>query len=673
VLEGSVRRSGDKVRITAQLVRASDASTIWSQSFERSLSDVFAVQEEIGRAVVEALQVRLLPGKTVARGGGTTNAEALQLYMVGRDSLRSGGKEALEALAAFEKAVVVDPRFALAWVGIANAVVSYEATEGDPRGVESRRSRALAAANRAVELAPSLPDASLARAAVNLWLENDWRGARSDVERAHTLAPGDPAVALTYGFYLLATGDLDRAIGEFERATSLDPRVMQGWMNGWLALGTGLVSKGDHERGRAAFRKALEVFPGFEEPRWGLGMDFIAAGEPEAALAEASRIKENPGYRLDMEALAHHDLGHFEQARAALAEDVRLYAGVGAYQIAEVHAWWGDLDGAFAWLERARVQRDTAMFWVKTDPLLRKIRGDPRWPVLLERAGLPPDAAGKDAAVPVAAPPPAAAPSIAVLPFADMSPKHDQEYLADGVAEEIRNALAKVRRLRVIGRTSSFSFKGRNEDLRTIGQKLGAGHLLEGSVRKAGTRVRITAQLVEARGGTHVWSETFDRKLTDVFAVQQEIAQSVATALQASLVPAGANRTTTPEAYDQYLRGRRFLDSGGPEGIRAAVAAFQRAVALDPGYAPAHVRLSEAYGSAAGYLADTPDEVMRDARLAVASADRRSRSTRRARTDTPRAPAPGSPTSGTGGEDSRTWREQRPSGRETRAPTPSMR
>jgi TolB-like protein/Tfp pilus assembly protein PilF len=626
VLEGSVRRSGDKVRITAQLVRASDASTIWSQSFDRSLSDVFAVQEEIGSAVVEALAVRLVPGRTLARSGGSSDPEALQLYLRGRDQLRRGGQDVQLALGSFEKAVKVDPRFALAWVGIADAIVTLEATSSvEPNEARARRKRAREAADKAVGLAPGLADSFRARADVRQWLEADWRGQGEDLERARALAPGDGAVAQSRGWHLLALGRTDESVAEFERATRIDPLAERGWVNGWLGLAAAFYGKRDHASSRRAARRAEELFPGFRTFAMAtIGLDHIIAGEAQQAIEIAQALRrmgpDAVGWDLMLEALAYHALDRPEEARRARAEIERAYGNTGGpYQVAELHAWFGDADRAFAWLEKALALPDTAMFWLKTDPLLDGIRGDPRWPALLERAGLPPDAVGKGTEAPAPASP---APSIAVLPFADMSPKHDQEYFADGVAEEIRNALAKVRRLKVIGRTSSFSFKGRNEDLRAIGQKLGARHLLEGSVRKAGARVRITAQLVEAQGGSQVWSETFDRKVTDVFAVQQEIAQSVASALQASLVPAGANRTTTPEAYDQYLRGRRLLDSSGPEGIRAAVAAFQRAVALDPDYAPAHVRLSEAYGAAAGYLADTPDEVMRDARLAVASADR---------------------------------------------------
>jgi TolB-like protein len=152
---------------------------------------------------------------------------------------------------------------------------------------------------------------------------------------------------------------------------------------------------------------------------------------------------------------------------------------------------------------------------------------------------------------------------IAVLPFADLSKAHDQEYLTDGLSEEILNQLAQVPALRVVGRTSSFSFKGKQEDLREIGRKLGAAHLLEGSVRREGDQLRITAQLIRTDDGSHLWSKTYARELRDVFAMQDEIARDVATALSVKLDAVAFNReqggTTNVEAYERYLRWRGIV------------------------------------------------------------------------------------------------------------------
>jgi len=169
----------------------------------------------------------------------------------------------------------------------------------------------------------------------------------------------------------------------------------------------------------------------------------------------------------------------------------------------------------------------------------------------------------------------------------------DQEYFADGIAEEILNALAHVEGLRVSGRTSSFWFKGKNAKLADIGRELNVGALLEGSVRTDGSRVRISAQLVSALDGFHLWSETFDRELTNVFAIQDEIAGAIVAALKVKLHPgrqlAGADRRpSNPEVYQQYLLGRDHMRRGPSEGdTRSAAKAYEKALALDATYAPA--------------------------------------------------------------------------------------
>ena len=192
----------------------------------------------------------------------------------------------------------------------------------------------------------------------------------------------------------------------------------------------------------------------------------------------------------------------------------------------------------------------------------------------------------------------AAVKSSAVLPCADMSATKDQEYFADGLAEELLNLLAKLPELQVIGRTSSFQFKGRNEDLRVIGEKLHVAHILEGSVRKSGDKVRITAQLIRASDGSHLWSESYDRKLDDIFAVQDDIAGEVVKALKLTLLDtksATRSRATDPEAYNLALQGRFFLDRRGKEDTARAVEYFTQSRARDPGYAPAWAGLSMAY------------------------------------------------------------------------------
>jgi len=188
--------------------------------------------------------------------------------------------------------------------------------------------------------------------------------------------------------------------------------------------------------------------------------------------------------------------------------------------------------------------------------------------------------------------------SIAVLPFVDMSPEKDQEYFTDGLTENLLNALAKMRDLKVAGRTSSFAFKNRNEDLRIIGEQLGVAHLLEGSVQKSGQRVRITAQLVNVGDGYHVWSETYDRTLEDIFAVQDEIAGEVARAMQVALLGEGdvaepsAPSKNAGVAYNDYLKGLYERNQGSMKSNERAVAYFRRALEEDPNMALAWAGLA---------------------------------------------------------------------------------
>jgi eukaryotic-like serine/threonine-protein kinase len=185
--------------------------------------------------------------------------------------------------------------------------------------------------------------------------------------------------------------------------------------------------------------------------------------------------------------------------------------------------------------------------------------------------------------------------SIAVLPFANLSADRENEYFGDGLAEEISNALAQVDGLKVIARTSAFSFKGKNEDVRHIADALGVTNVLEGSVRRAGDRIRVTAQLITAADGSHLWSERYDRPITDVFAMQDEIASAITTALKGKLGGEHASpRHYTPRlpAYESFLRGRAHLTQFTPDAWSRAKGLFERAIALDEEYADPHAELA---------------------------------------------------------------------------------
>ena len=199
-----------------------------------------------------------------------------------------------------------------------------------------------------------------------------------------------------------------------------------------------------------------------------------------------------------------------------------------------------------------------------------------------------------------AGPAAASAVSVAVLPFRNLSPDRENEYFSDGMTEELINALAQVPGLRVAARTSSFAFKEKQEDVRAIGERLGVRSVLEGSVRRSGDRLRVAAQLVDASAGYHVWSETYDRSASDVFAVQEEIARSIVEKLKSKLGLATGEAivrrgTDDPEAYNLCLKGRYFWNRRTLESSRRAIAYFEQAIARDPSYASAYAGLSDSY------------------------------------------------------------------------------
>jgi adenylate cyclase len=200
----------------------------------------------------------------------------------------------------------------------------------------------------------------------------------------------------------------------------------------------------------------------------------------------------------------------------------------------------------------------------------------------------------------------------AVLPFVNMSGESENEYFSDGISEEILNLLAKLPQLKVASRTSAFNFKGKEAGIPAVARELGVGTVLEGSVRRAGEHVRITAQLIDAESDSHLWSETYDREMKDVFVIQDDIAHSIVKALQVTLTPQERRAmqfvaTSDPEAYDYYLRGRNYMYSMARRDYEHAIRMFEQAIAVDSKYALAYAGMADAYSHLYRYAAATPE------------------------------------------------------------------
>jgi TolB-like protein/Tfp pilus assembly protein PilF len=388
LLEGSVRRDGNRVRISAQLVSARDGFQVWGESFDRELTGVFAIQDEIARAVVNALKVKLLPGRESASAPHLpANPEVYSQYLLGLQYLRRGASDRNFRLAAeaFEKAIALDSSFAPAWANLANPLWYFADIAATPAARAEAWKRAFAATERAISIDPFLPAAYLSRGRLR-WLAWDWAGAQADVDRVLALDPNSSKAHQLRGRILATMGRPKEAIAEFRRAIDLDPLDNQGW----LYLNQPYRVLGNMGSARDVLTRSRELAPEGTFISLQLAIQSVLEGQPAVALAEFERLPHD-GYRLWGAALAHQALGQAAAARQALDALKEQFADTMAYDIAILHARWGERDAAFEWLDRAYRQHDGGIVAVKSSIFLRPLRDDPRYIALLRKMNLPVD------------------------------------------------------------------------------------------------------------------------------------------------------------------------------------------------------------------------------------------------------------------------------------------
>ncbi len=389
LLEGSVQKAGDRVRITMQLINAADGYHLWSESYDRKLTDVFAVQDEIAQAVVAALKLQLLPGQApTTRDRRTSNLKAFNEFLLGREFFHRNNVDGFRrSKEAYERAVALDPGYAAAWAGLAMATFWVADSGESVAAIKEGQDRAVAAAEKAIALAPELPDGYLARGFVRVPIQWDFDGSRADLERALALKPDDPDALNNYaGLIARSLGRFPEGIAAARRATELDPLNARVW----FTLGSLLSVSGQLGLAREALNRSLEISPDQAFTPFPLGMTYLLEGKPAVAKDIFPR-SSNEVFRLTGAALAEHDLGHLPESQRALDDLIARQGHGAAYQIAQVYAWRGETDRAMEWLERARAQRDGGLVLIKVDPLLRSLRGDPRYQALLKKMNLPAD------------------------------------------------------------------------------------------------------------------------------------------------------------------------------------------------------------------------------------------------------------------------------------------
>jgi adenylate cyclase len=384
VLEGSVRKAGNRLRITVQLVRVDNGYHEWSETYDRKLDDIFATQDEIASAVVKALRISL--SGTGLRISTTQNSEAFNLYLRAREISRHYVTRADAGTAAdyLRIAVAKDPTFALAWALLASVLVDevlWDERYSDHEVVSELRR----AAERALALDPELADVQSMKASIMTFIDWNWEGAAVSRKKAYSANPMDPFSCLGLaGALFRLGGDDSTAIELVRKAISLDPLNE----NSYLSLADKYLYLGRLSEAETATRKVSSLNPLAPLFHRELGDILIELGKPAEALAEYQRdsVPEN---RRRGAAIAYHALGRMADASTALAALERNDASGLAYSIALVHARRGEIDQAFAWLDRAYLQHDSYLPLVHRDPWFKNLHSDPRWKAFLRKMNLP--------------------------------------------------------------------------------------------------------------------------------------------------------------------------------------------------------------------------------------------------------------------------------------------
>ena len=381
LLEGSVRRQGSRIRITAQLIKTADGFQVWSEVYDRQLNDILAAQEEIARAVTSALKVTLLGGAPL-QSGASKNPEAYNSYLQAQYFSHVRSKEALEKAAAYyEQATRIDPGYALAWTMLASVRANQAGKAELP--LEEGYRVAREDVTRALALDPNLAMAHAVLGWIQLTYDWDWPAADTSLKRALAWEPGNAAVIENNASLDKTLGRFDEAVELLQRAVAIDPLSADNYYN----LAITLNRAGRQDESVAAAQKVIQISPDYTAAHAALAMAYLAQSRPQEALREIQSEK-NEAWRLIGLPLVYHALGQKKEADAALADLIAKLPKDAAFQIAEAYAFRGEADSAFEWLDRAFSQRDGGLTEIKGDPLLKSLEHDPRYLEFLKKMRL---------------------------------------------------------------------------------------------------------------------------------------------------------------------------------------------------------------------------------------------------------------------------------------------
>ena len=382
LLEGTVRKQGDRVRIVAELINAADGIEVWNRTFDHELKDIFAVQQEIAKAVAESLRVTLLGSEEKSAQMATNSVEAHNAYLQGHFySVRRNAEDYRKAIDYFDQAIQLDPNYALAYAERSEVWTVM----GDLTGQRSTAfSKARSDAEKAVAIAPSLAEAHAALGWVRAFTEWKFAEGLSELQRAKELSPANPTANDLLARVIVYTGRMEEAERQARQAVELDPLSAATQ----FTLGRVLFYAGKLDEADAAGRKMAELYPSASSShRWQV-LVAVQRGDGETALREA-QLEPDDSIRPFQLALAQNVRGDRKAADAALADLIANSRDGLAYQVSQVYAVRGEVDKAFEWLQIAFDNHDGGMPSLLVDPLLRGLRDDPRYKNLVAKVGLP--------------------------------------------------------------------------------------------------------------------------------------------------------------------------------------------------------------------------------------------------------------------------------------------
>jgi adenylate cyclase len=386
VLENSLRESGNHLRLTAQLVEMKNQTHLWSHDYDYPTKDIFSIEDDVSKAVAREIQLRLTSQQQAALvRQRPANPEAFDAYMQGFYFFeRNSDEDTNRSAKSYERAVQLEPDYALAWVGLSRAR-HWQALRGLIPSDEGRR-LAREAVVRALELNPNLATAQIQMGRIKRQDDFDWAGANASTQRGLALEPENPEIVRMAGFSALILGRFEEALSLDRRAIELDPFNAESWET----LGETQFFVGQLEEAEVNHKRALELKPDIWFSHYSLSQTYILQGRPRDALPEIDRVQQQVrDWGLYLHAVAYYALGQRKESDAALRELIAKYQGVDDYSIARVYAFRNQPDEAFEWLDRGYARHNDGLIQMKIDPLLKNLHRDPRYAALLTKLNLP--------------------------------------------------------------------------------------------------------------------------------------------------------------------------------------------------------------------------------------------------------------------------------------------